>query len=84
MTEPQEKANMAIRNSKKAGQVLRSFIPVHCPPTTTSQLPVIPAPEITREHVAVAAYFLAEKQAFSGDPRHYWIEAEKQMVCKAS
>ena len=72
---------MAIRNAKKSEQVPRSFLPVHCLPTQVAQRPAKPAPDVAREYVAVAAYFLAEKNGFSGDPGYYWIEAEKQMAC---
>lgn len=71
---------MAIRNAKKSGEVPRSFLPVHCRPTNVAQQSAMLAPEITRENVAVAAYFLAEKNGFNGDPGQYWIEAEKRMV----
>lgn len=37
------------------------------------------SPEERWEMIRTAAYFLAERDGFSGDPEGYWIAAERQL-----
>lgn len=52
--------------------------------TATTKKPVAgaasPSPEERYRMVAVAAYFLAERNNFEGNPVDYWIAAEAQIA----
>lgn len=41
---------------------------------------LVRAIRVPREDVELAAYYLAESEGFSRDPREYWLEAEFTLV----
>jgi len=48
-------------------------------PAPVPPAPPLVTPEQRQRMVESAAYYLAEKNGFSGDPQQYWLQAEKEV-----
>lgn len=62
----------------KAGEKATAAKKTAAKPTTRKSKAVSASPEHRYRMIEVAAYYLAEKDGFAGNPVDYWITAESQ------